>query len=161
MIKSKDRKIIKILIKTEIITLCLKIMEKGSDLSKTVATFIIQRIILDENGLDYVCNTDKIFHAFNCVLGNLLYNNPSTRLLKHIISCYSRMSQNHRAKSILKENYPPIFNNLKFQQSLDDGLKKLLISFIKNLDQPNNINIYIKPKNIRLDKMDDNILNNE
>jgi CCR4-NOT transcription complex subunit 9 len=38
-------------------------MERGSELSKTVATFIVQRILLDENGLNYVCNTAERFYA--------------------------------------------------------------------------------------------------
>jgi CCR4-NOT transcription complex subunit 9 len=38
-------------------------MERGSELSKTVATFIVQRILLDENGLDYICNTEDRFNA--------------------------------------------------------------------------------------------------
>jgi CCR4-NOT transcription complex subunit 9 len=40
-------------------------MERGSELSKTVATFIVQRILLDENGLNYVCNTAERFYAVN------------------------------------------------------------------------------------------------
>ena len=58
------------LLSTEIIPLCLRIMDKGTDLSKTVATFIIQRILLDENGLSYICNTAERFLAVY-----LYYNN--------------------------------------------------------------------------------------
>ena len=32
-------------------------MESGSELSKTVATFILQKILLDETGLYYICQT--------------------------------------------------------------------------------------------------------
>ena len=39
------------LLQTEIIPLCLRIMETGSELSKTVATFIVQKILLDDSGL--------------------------------------------------------------------------------------------------------------
>jgi CCR4-NOT transcription complex subunit 9 len=38
-------------------------MERGSELSQTVATFIVQRILLDDNGLNYVCNTAERFYA--------------------------------------------------------------------------------------------------
>ena len=37
------------LLSTEIIPLCLRIMETGSELSKTVAIFIVQKILLDES----------------------------------------------------------------------------------------------------------------
>ena len=42
---------INFLLTTEIIPLCLRIMETGSELSKTVATFIVQKILLDDMGL--------------------------------------------------------------------------------------------------------------
>lgn len=32
-------------------------MESGSELSKTVATFILQKILLDDSGLSYICQT--------------------------------------------------------------------------------------------------------
>jgi hypothetical protein len=61
-------------------------MERGSELSKTVATFIVQRILLDENGINYVCNTAERFYAVrnkkyffkkNCgVLKLLNYSRP-------------------------------------------------------------------------------------
>lgn len=51
------------LLQTEIIPLCLRIMETGSELSQTVATFIVQKILLDDAGLAYVCGTTERFHA--------------------------------------------------------------------------------------------------
>jgi CCR4-NOT transcription complex subunit 9 len=41
-----DPEVINFLLSTEIIPLCLRIMETGSELSKTVATFIVQKILL-------------------------------------------------------------------------------------------------------------------
>jgi hypothetical protein len=38
-------------------------METGSDLSKTVATFIVQKILLDESGLKYICATAERFYS--------------------------------------------------------------------------------------------------
>ncbi len=50
----------------------LRIMETGSELSKTVATFIVQKILLDETGLAYICATAERFYAVSTVLGNLV-----------------------------------------------------------------------------------------
>ena len=47
-----DSEVINFLLSTEIIPLCLRTMEMGSELSKTVATFIVQKILLDD-----VCTT--------------------------------------------------------------------------------------------------------
>lgn len=39
-------------------------MESGTDLSKTVATFILQKILLDDSGLNYICQTyDRFSHV--------------------------------------------------------------------------------------------------
>lgn len=43
-----DTEVINFLLSTEIIPLCLKTMEMGSELSKTVATFIVQKILIDQ-----------------------------------------------------------------------------------------------------------------
>lgn len=64
-----------------------------------VATFIVQKILLDDVGLDYVCTTAERFFAVGRVLGNMvgaLAEQPSSRLLKHIIRCYLRLSDNRR-----------------------------------------------------------------
>ena len=58
-----DGEVVSFLLQTEIIPLCLRIMETGSDLSKTVATFIVQKILLDDIGLNYVCATAERFYA--------------------------------------------------------------------------------------------------
>ena len=58
-----DSEAVNFLLQTEIIPLCLRIMETGSELSKTVATFIVQKILLDDTGLTYICSTPERFYA--------------------------------------------------------------------------------------------------
>lgn len=68
-------------------------------LPEQVATFIVQKILLDDVGLDYICTTAERFFAVGRVLGNMvgaLAEQQSTRLLKHIIRCYLRLSDNPR-----------------------------------------------------------------
>jgi CCR4-NOT transcription complex subunit 9 len=96
LVKVDNPEVIKFLLNTEIIPLCLRIMERGSDLSKTVATFIVQRILLDDEGLNYLCNNAERFYAINTCLYNMTNNNPPNRLIKHIIRCYARLSENPR-----------------------------------------------------------------
>lgn len=96
LVKVDNPEVISFLLSTEIIPLCLRIMERGSELSKTVATFIVQRILLDSNGLNYVCNTAERFYAVNTVLHNVINLNPTSRLIKHVIRCYARLSENSR-----------------------------------------------------------------
>ena len=75
-------------------------MESGSELSKTVATFILQKILLDETGLYYICQTYDRFSHVAMILGKMviaLAKEPSARLLKHVVRCYLRLSDNQRA----------------------------------------------------------------
>uniref|UniRef100_A0A8C9GYJ6 CCR4-NOT transcription complex subunit 9 n=1 Tax=Piliocolobus tephrosceles TaxID=591936 RepID=A0A8C9GYJ6_9PRIM len=100
LVKVDNPEVINFLLQTEIIPLCLRIMETGSELSKTVATFIIQKILIDESGLNYICATPERFYAVSTVLSNMvnaLVEKPSSRLLKHIVRCYLRLSENPRA----------------------------------------------------------------
>jgi len=55
------------------------------------------QILVDETGLNYVCQTAERFFAVSNVLSNMvtaLVRDPSVRLLKHIIRCYLRLSEN-------------------------------------------------------------------
>ena len=91
-------------------------MKRGTDLSQTVATFIIQKILLDEEGLKYPCHTAERFFAVSTVLNNMVeiqLQKPSTRLLTIVIE-------------MLK-------HNPKLTQNLDDSCKKLLQSLIDTL----------------------------
>lgn len=63
LVKIDDSEVVNFLLQTEIMPLCLRIMETGSELSKTVATFIVQKILLDDTGLAYICATSERFYA--------------------------------------------------------------------------------------------------
>ena len=118
-----DTDVVNFLLQTEIIPLCLRIMETGSELSKTVATFIVQKILLDDVGLNYICATAERFFAVSTVLGNmiaLLVEQPSHRLLKHIIRCYLRLADNQRAREALRACLPEA---LKDQATFANTLK--------------------------------------
>merc|ERR1712072_1164237 len=109
LVKVDDAEVINFLLQTEIIPLCLRIMETGSELSKTVATFIVQKILLDDIGLNYICATAERFYAVSSVLAKMvttLQQTPSIRLLKHVIRCYLRLSDNPRAREALRQCLP-------------------------------------------------------
>jgi CCR4-NOT transcription complex subunit 9 len=114
LVKMDDSDVINFLLSTEIIPLCLRIMETGSELSKTVATFIVQKILLDDLGLSYICATYERFYAVSTVLSNMvaqLMEQPSQRLLKHIIRCYLRLSDNARSREALRQCLPQAFRD--------------------------------------------------
>lgn len=109
-------------------------METGSELSKTVAIFIVQKILLDDMGLNYICQTYERFYAVGTVLSNMvnqLVAQQSIRLLKHVIRCYLRLSDNPRAREALRQCLPEPLRDATFTQILKDDIttKRYLIIF--------------------------------
>lgn len=140
LVKIDAPDVISFLLQTEIIPLCLRIMETGSELSKTVATFIVQKILLDDNGLQYICATPERFYAVSTVLSNMvsaLAEDPSARLLKHVIRCYLRLSENGRAREALGQCLPEALKDATFATILeaDPSTKKWLMHLLYQLDQ--------------------------
>jgi len=125
LVKVDDTEVVNFLLQTEIIPLCLRIMETGSELSKTVATFIVQKILLDESGLAYVCTTAERFYAVSNVLSSMvskLVDNPSVRLLKHIVRCYLRLTENVKARDALRTGLPEALRNNSFSAQLQASM---------------------------------------
>ncbi|KAG6423839.1 hypothetical protein SASPL_114243 [Salvia splendens] len=136
-----DTEVISFLLSTEIIPLCLRTMEMGSELSKTVATFIVQKILLDDVGLEYICTTAERFFAVGRVLGNMvaaLAEQPSSRLLKHIIRCYLRLSDNPRACDALRSCLPDMLRDATFSSCLreDPTTRRWLQQLLLNVQGP-------------------------
>jgi len=113
-------------------------MEHGSELSKTVATFIVQKILLDELGLQYICHTYDRFTHVAVVLGKMvqvLAKAPSSRLLKHVIRCYLRLSDNPKAREALRQCLPePLRDNTFYTCLKDDAnTRRWLAQLTQNL----------------------------
>lgn len=72
LLKKDDIESINYLVKTELIVLCLWIMKKGDPLSKSVATFIVFKILLNNIGLKYVCSTLERFNAVSQILKDMI-----------------------------------------------------------------------------------------
>ncbi|KAL3154471.1 CCR4-NOT transcription complex subunit 9 [Trebouxia sp. C0010 RCD-2024] len=143
LVKVDDTEVINFLLSTEIIPLCLRTMEMGSELSKTVATFIVQKILLDNVGLNYICATAERFFAVSAVLNSMvqsLSEAPSVRLLKHIIRCYLRLSDNSRAREALRQCLPGQLLSLPFTACLkeDTQTRMWLAQLLVNLGHPHN-----------------------
>lgn len=139
LVKTDEPEVISFLINTEIIPLCLRIMESGSELSKTVATFILQKILLDDNGLSYICQTYERFSHVAMVLGKMvisLTKDPSARLLKHVVRCYLRLSDNSRAREALRQCLPDQLRDSTFTSCLQDdkSTNYWLAQLLKNLE---------------------------
>lgn len=140
LVKTDESEVVTFLLTTEIIPLCLRIMETGSDLSKTVATFIVQKILLDDLGLQYICQTYERFSHVALILGKMVHGLakvPSARLLKHVVRCYLRLSDNPRARDALRQCLPEPLRDATFAACLKDdlGTRRWLQTLIHNVSE--------------------------
>lgn len=142
LVKNDSSEVVHFLLTSEIIPLCLRIMETGSELSKTVAIFIVQKILSDDMGLQFVCQTYDRFFAVASVLGAMitqLVEAHSGRLLKHVVRCYLRLSDHPRAKDALRQCLPEPLRDGTFSTVLKDDpttkrwLAQLLLNLSDNL----------------------------
>lgn len=138
LVKNDSSEVISFLLSTEIIPLCLRIMETGSELSKTVAIFVTQKILNDEGGLSYICQTYERFYAVGTVLSNMvqqLTQTQAVRLLKHVVRCYLRLSDNTRAREALRQCLPEPLRDATFSNVLKDDIqtKRALAQLLMNL----------------------------
>lgn len=78
-------------------------MESGSELSKTVATFILQKILLDESGLSYICQTyDRFSHVAIILVSNFIFLAPNlTEIIKIDYFCRVKWYYNWQKSHLL------------------------------------------------------------
>lgn len=138
LVKGEDSQAINFLMNTELIVLCLRIMKRGNELSRTVATFIVQKILLDTHGLDYVCQTGERLFAVAQILKDIIEDiaeneKDDQRLLRHIIRCLLRLSENPKAAQQLIRFVPKCIQNVNNNVITDDQVKKWHQKLLKNL----------------------------
>lgn len=106
LVKGDDAQVVDVLLRWgDIIPLCLRIMDGGSDLSKTVATFVVQKLLQEDHSLNFICASGDHFYSLCAVLGKMtsqMSEPPSLRLLRHVVRCYLRLSDNAQAREVLK-----------------------------------------------------------
>uniref|UniRef100_A0A9I9DIH2 Cell differentiation protein rcd1 n=1 Tax=Cucumis melo TaxID=3656 RepID=A0A9I9DIH2_CUCME len=133
LLQVNDKEVIYFLLKTEIVPYCLRCMDVGKGLSKTsithhpkiiqVATFIVQKILMNEEGLRYCCIIADRFFAITRALETMmetLSEEPSQRLLKHIVRCYLMLSESPRACLGLGRLLPRMLSHSAFTDLLHD-----------------------------------------
>lgn len=159
LVKNDTPEVINFLLTTEIVPLCLNIMEISLELSKTVAIFILQKILLDDQGLLYICTTYERFHTVASVLLKMIEQlaattkNPqsqlpdqaqqqapsssSGRLLKHVVRCYMRLSDNLEARKALSSILPEPLRDGTFSPILQDdaATKRCLAQLLLNINE--------------------------
>jgi CCR4-NOT transcription complex subunit 9 len=118
--KSDEGDVVQTLLSTDIVPICLAIMRGSTELSRTVATFIMQKILGNESGLQFVCQTAPNFIAVAEALEAELSENVTPRLLRHIIRCYNHLTEHPKARDALRQCLPKILRNGTLKRHLDE-----------------------------------------
>ncbi|KAM1545148.1 hypothetical protein ACFX10_045526 [Malus domestica] len=100
LVKDNDEETVLFLLQTQIFYHCMRCIEVGTGLSKTVATFIMERILMSPEGQKYCCAFhDRFFvitQALTKMLDRITTEEPSLRLLKLIVRCCMRLAEGQK-----------------------------------------------------------------
>ena len=135
LVKSNDPKIISFLINTQITPLLLKIMEKGSELSRTMACCIVYKVVQDDCVIKYICEKKERYNGIIQFMRVMMKNKFSQRLIKYILKTFLRLSENKDARYILKNEVLKDIKNESFIRCLDDSSKNLVNILLKILNE--------------------------
>ena len=113
LVKPENSAIIKMFLTTDLLPLCLDIMRTDKeDVTKVVATFILERILEDPYGSETVCSKLELFdNIVNTLKGMLEQKDTSSRLVKHIFHCFLFLSakcansSNEQLRTILVDRF--------------------------------------------------------
>ncbi|XP_074364531.1 uncharacterized protein LOC141705510 [Apium graveolens] len=110
------------LLESGLFPLCLKSIEYGNELSQSTASWIMSRITMQEQGLQYCCEPANrlcaIMKVFNDVIEKM-QDEPSTTVLKNIIQCYVILSDDpSRGCLLLRSFIPPILTTAPYIEAL-------------------------------------------
>ena len=133
LVQRDDSLVIIFLYNTGIIPILLKIIERGTDLSRTLAFFILYRIVYDSKGFSYICEMKERLHAVTYILGMVMNNKISQRLKNYILKIFLLLIENKDAKDMIKQESLDKIKDKNFFINLDDSakvkVKKILKSF--------------------------------
>ena len=159
LLKKIDNEIISFLIDTAIIPKLLKVMEKGSELSRKIACCIVSQIVQDDNGIKYICEAKERYSAIIQYMKKMLKNNFSQRIINRILKAFLKLSENKDAKNILKNDILKEISDENFIRVLDDSSKILVNNLLIILNENNDNNKISQLKRDLINNVNNNLQN--
>ena len=103
LVKTSNPQIIRALLSTELLLPCLRVITTGTETSKIISTFIVERFLEDEHGLETICQSDEFARGVLEALVAVLQPLPSVkpRLVKHALHGLERLSTCERLHALL------------------------------------------------------------
>jgi len=143
LVKPENSAIIKMFLGTELLPLCLDIMRSDKDdVTKVVATFILERILEDSYGSETVCSRLDVFeNIVNTLKGLIEQKTTSQRLVKHIFRCFQFLSgkcassSNEQLRHVLADRFRAAQQLVRQKPDILDQepMKKCFNEIINNL----------------------------
>ncbi|PWA84754.1 cell differentiation protein RCD1 [Artemisia annua] len=116
--------VVRYLLQVETVPVCLRCMETGGDLTKSVVALILGRIFSQEEGKAYIGSFVDRFYVVTTALKKIVdefTGIPTPSLLKNILICYLRLSELSRCCDALKRCYPLQLRNPAYLNYICDG----------------------------------------
>ena len=132
LVKTEQPEIIEYLLQADFVPLCLRILKFSQEISRTVAAFIIQKILSDQKGKDFIVkNKEKIATVLKVLNRAVtdLYRDFSVRLSKHVIGSYNILLNTPEIKKTIAELFPEELFIMQTPPTADESFNTL----IKNL----------------------------
>nr|VDC88762.1 unnamed protein product [Brassica oleracea] len=136
-----DPAVVCYLVNTSCLQHCTKAIDIGSTESKTIAVFIINKILSTGEGLQYCCVLpDRFFFIDGLLKRQLMYlttmARPCPSLFNLLVGCYTSLSYKPRARRGLRRYLPDMLFNNTFASLLaaDPAAERNRRELIKNLE---------------------------
>ena len=140
LIKTQEPEIISFFIKTELIPILLKLIEKGPLISKIPACLMIRLIVKADEGLKFICEERMRYSAIILFMRQMLKNKHNTNIVDSTLKIFIRLSENNEARIILKNNLLKEIKERKFTKHLKDSSKLLHSCLLKILCEKDDVN---------------------
>ncbi|XP_012848357.1 PREDICTED: cell differentiation protein RCD1 homolog [Erythranthe guttata] len=141
LVKVPDTEVIDCILYSEIMPLCLQILQCGSVMSKPFAAFIVEKLLLNNDYFQHICHLPKRLFPVCHALGNvvaLLAEAPSAQLLNHVIRCYHRFLDDERSHWTMRNPFPKALTDGTFDHCLreEQRARMLLQQLLDNVRGP-------------------------
>lgn len=135
LVKTEQPDIVEYLLQADFVPLCLRILKFSQEISRTVAAFIIQKILSDKGGCDYICKNheriDTVLKVLNRVVADLC-RDFSIRLSKHVTGSYQILLKKRENQATIASLLTDDIKNAQPPPTCDEPFKELLTS-LKNI----------------------------
>ena len=143
LVRSRNPQTIAALCRTEIVPLVLKNMRKGYLFSRIAAAYVLMNILMDDGGLEYICQNHERLFTVAHVCRDLIQemsgfahvgaDKEAQLLFRHVIRCLLLLTRNQTASANLADYIPTVVKNNDGTVISDEQIRKWIVLLLKSL----------------------------